>query len=115
MSETTKIWDTWDSTPLSNVAYKRSWRKKLEPTTPDLDQDALERRKPGTPKLQSLSMIFDRFAARYRASLTTSAASAPAQLWGAAAPLFLKERRIRIESHFVKISFLIDRSHPLRK
>lgn len=42
MSETTKIWDTWDSTPLSNVAYKRSWRKKRGPTTPDLDQDALE-------------------------------------------------------------------------
>jgi hypothetical protein len=102
MSETTKIWDTWDSTPLSNVAYKRSWRKKRGPTTPDLDQDALERRKRGTPKLQRLSMIFDRFAARYRASLKTSAASAPAQLWGAAAPLFLKERRIRIQSHFVK-------------
>ena len=54
MSETTKIWDTWDSTPLSNVAYKRSWREKLRPTTPDLDQDPLARSKTGDAEAAEL-------------------------------------------------------------
>ena len=36
MSDGTKIWGTWDSTLVSNVAYKRSCRERLEATTPDL-------------------------------------------------------------------------------
>jgi hypothetical protein len=72
-----------------NVAYKPSWREKvrarpyrfLKPFTP----------RSGKPSLRKMSMIFDRFAARYRGVIDIFLASAPSQLWGAGAPLFLKK------------------------
>ena len=70
MNEGSKIRSTGDSTSMSNVAYKSSWREKLRANTSIFRKVALAEL--GKPSLRTLSMIWDRFAARYRASLTCS-------------------------------------------
>jgi len=70
MSDGSKIRSTGDSASISNVAYKPSWREKLPAKTPIFRKLALSH--PEKPSLRTLSMICDRFAARYRASLTDS-------------------------------------------
>ena len=116
MSDNTKIRGTWDSTPLSNGAYKRSWCQKLRLTTPDLDQDALER--PKTRDAEDGELVNDLRPLRGALSRVIDNLSifGSIPIMGAAAPLFLKERRIQQTNQAsIKILFLIDRSHPLRK
>jgi hypothetical protein len=78
---------TCGSTALPNVAYKPSWSENVAPTTPGLHNGA-PLKQAGTPKLRRMSMISTARAARCCASLTSSAASAPFQLWELPLPSF---------------------------
>jgi hypothetical protein len=76
---------TCGSTHMPNVAYKPSWSEKVRAMITDSSKTTLQA---GEPSLRRTSMILDRCAARYRASLTSFLASAGSQLWELPLPSF---------------------------
>lgn len=87
MSDRTKIQGTWDSTSMSNVPYKPSWRQQVEARTPNF------RKAQKTGKAFAAENVNDLRPLRGALSrvIDILLASAQSQLWGPDAPLFLKK------------------------
>ncbi len=89
MTDPKKNPGTWDSTALPNVAYKRSWSKKVGPTTAGLHNGAPEASGDAEAAEDVNDLDRSRGALLRVIDILRSFGSIP--IMGADAPLFLKK------------------------